>query len=451
MLEMVLLGIALLLVIVCGLFVMAEFALVTVSRSKVERLAARGDQAAGRVLAALQTLSTQLSSAQVGITITNLAIGFLAEPAIASFLLSPLTALGVPEGAVSPLALLLGIALATIVTMLFGELVPKNIAIARPLAASKFVVRFLLGFTAVIRLPIRAINSSANAILRRFGIEAQEELASARSADELLSLVKRSAAKGTLAPATATLLERSLTFGEQTAVDVMTPRVRVEAVGADTTTSDVLNLARQTGISRFPVYGDSIDDIRGIVHIKDILRLARDERTMTPAAQVMQTPVFVPSTIELEPLLQVLRGGSLQMAVVVDEFGGMDGIITIEDVVEELIGDVRDEHDSTQPSIITKRDGSYVLSGLLRPDEIAESIGIFLPDEAEVETLAGLFIHHYGQIPRVRATTTVQAVNATGDVLEAVLIVTRMDGNRVDRVRLHAMPRTDEHDGDNAS
>lgn len=436
MIELLLLGIALILVGLCGLFVMAEFALVTVNRTTVEKLANKGDEAAVRVLIALKSLSTQLSSAQVGITITNLAIGFLSEPAIASFLLGPLTSIGISETAVPAIALALGIALATIVTMVFGELVPKNIAISRPIASSKFVAPFLLTFTNIIRLPIRAINNSANAILGLFGVETQEELASARSADELLSLVKRSAEKGTLEPETATLLERSLTFGEQTAIDVMTPRVQVEAVQQDTPITEVLEQSRKTGTSRFPVYDETIDDITGIVHIKNALAVPREKRQTTPVSEIMNKPVFVPSTVELEPLLVSLRDGGLQMAIVVDEFGGMDGIITMEDVLEELVGEVRDEHDAAEKPVITKKDGSFVVSGLLRPDELAETIGIFLPEEDDVETLAGLFIHHFGHIPSAKDTVTVRAIDESGTKLTAELTVTLMDGNRIDRLRL---------------
>lgn len=436
MVELVLLGIALVLVALCGLFVMAEFALVTVNRVTVEQQVGRGDTAARPVLEALRTLSTQLSSAQVGITITNLAIGFLAEPSIASLLRGPLTAMGVGEASVSALALTLGIVLATIVTMLFGELVPKNIAIARPLGAAKVVAPLLLGFTWLIRWPIRVVNNSANWVLGRFGVETQEELASARSADELLSLVKRSAAKGTLEPETATLLERSLTFGDQTALDVMTPRVRVHAVAATATVAEALELARSTGVSRLPVYGENLDDIQGMLHIKHAFGVVRDKRNSTTVDTIMQPAVFVPSTIELEPLLASLRADGLQIVIVVDEFGGTDGIVTIEDVLEELVGEVRDEHDPTGAPIIARKNGSYSVSGLLRPDEIAEYIHVFLPDEDDVETLAGLFITQFGSIPNARDSVIVPAVDSSGDPLNVELTVLKMEGKRIDRLRL---------------
>jgi CBS domain containing-hemolysin-like protein len=223
MIEIVLLITSVLLILACGVFVAAEFSLIAVNRTTVERLAARGDGGAKGVLKALTTLSTQLSSAQVGITITNLLIGFLAEPAISALIRPWLQALAIPEAVVTTLAVLIGLLLATALTMVFGELVPKNLAIAKPVATAKRVQRPLLFFTSVMRWPIRVLNGSANAFLRKVGIEPQEELASARSADELISLVRRSAEKGTIPRETAIMLERSLNFGDLTALDVMTP------------------------------------------------------------------------------------------------------------------------------------------------------------------------------------------------------------------------------------
>lgn len=441
MFELVLLLVSLLLVVACGLFVMAEFALITVNRTKVERLADKGDAGAKSILHALTTLSTQLSSAQVGITVTNLAIGFLAEPAIAHFIRGPLITIGVPTEFVPHIAIIVGITLATAVTMIFGELVPKNLAIAKPLTFSRLAIKPLLLFTGVMRLPIRLLNGCANLILKLFGIEPQEELASARSADELLSLVRRSALKGTLAKETAAILERSLTFGDQTALDIMTPRVQVYAIDADTSVAEALQLARKTGLSRFPVYGKTIDDIIGVMHIKNAFGLAQSMRKSTKVRQIMREPILVPSTIELEPLLEALRHGGLQMAIVIDEFGGMDGIVTIEDVLEELVGEVHDEHDTTHPAITKQPDGTWILSGLLRPDEIADQIDIVLPDEDEIETIGGLIAQRLERIPENGDHTSVPAVDREGNALSVTLTVTKMDSNRVDRVQLSA------HDG----
>ncbi|MFZ2544595.1 MAG: hemolysin family protein [Candidatus Saccharimonadales bacterium] len=436
MLELLLLMVSLFLVAVCGLFVMAEFSLLTVNKTTVKRLSKKDDHSAKRIYEALTTLSTQLSSAQVGITITNLAIGFLAEPAIAHFVKGPLVAIGVSQNFVSEISIIIGISLATIVTMVFGELVPKNYALAKPLASSKLIIGPLLFFTNVMRLPIKLLNNSANFLLRLLNVEPQEELASARSADELLSLVKRSAKKGTLARETATILERSFNFGEQTALDIMTPRVQVHAVDNNATIADALELARTTGHSRFPVYDQTIDNIVGVMHIKHAYGIRSEDRQNVKVGQAMRPPILVPSTIELEPLLEALRHGGLQIAIVIDEFGGTDGIVTIEDVLEELVGDVRDEHDQTQPDIQKKSDDTWLVSGLMRPDEIADQINIVLPDEDDVETLGGLIIHHLERIPDVKDIVQVPAVDSEGNSLLVDLLVKKMDANRVDRVLL---------------
>lgn len=444
MIEIVLLFVSLAMVALCGLFVAAEFSLLAVNRSTVERKAERGNKSAKGVLQALKSLSTQLSGAQLGITITNLVIGFLAQPALAELLREPLLAWGVPVSAVGGIALLFGLALATAITMIFGELVPKNLAIARPLATAQFVQRFQRNFTQLMHGPIAILNNSANFILRRLGVEPQEELASARSADELLSLVRRSAEKGTLSKETATMMERSLTFGDLTALDVMTSRLRMRTVGKDDTVQAIIDATQATGLSRFPVTGEHTDDIVGIAHIKQAIVVPHDQRQTVKVRDVMIKPVFVPSGVQLEPLLEQLRNGGMQMAVVIDEFGGTDGIVTIEDLLEELVGEVEDEHDRTKVSAIRRRSAtSWILSGLLRPDEIAEELGIYLPEQEEYETIGGLMAHQLEHIPKMKDSAAVPAVDRNGNTLVATLTVEKMDGHRVDRIHLAIAPAED--------
>ena len=233
MIEWVFLGVSLLLILTCGLFVAAEFSFVTVDRSQVDRAAADGDAAAIGVQKALRSLSTQLSGAQVGITVTNLAIGFLAEPAIAALIDGPLEAAGVPSGAVHPVAIVIALTLSTVLTMIFGELVPKNLAIARPMETARATQGVMRAFTTLNTWPIRLLNGTANAIVRALGIEPQEELRSARSSTELASLIARSADQGTLDADTAELMERSVEFGQRTAGEIMTPRVRTISLDAN--------------------------------------------------------------------------------------------------------------------------------------------------------------------------------------------------------------------------
>lgn len=434
--ELLFFGLSLLLILLCGIFVAAEFSFITVNRPTVERLASRGDRKAQGVVQALKTLSTQLSGAQVGITITNLAIGLLAEPAISSFIDGPLESIGVSGATLTGVSLLLGVLIATVLTMIFGELVPKNLAIAKPLATARLVQSTQRGFSTLMHYPIKYLNNSANFFIRRMGLEPQEELASARSADELTSLVRRSAEKGTLPKETALMLERSLAFGDLTALDVMTPRGRVHTVNENDSAAHILDTARRTGHSRFPVVKTNLDDMVGIVHIKQVFAVPPPERQTTLAKHIMQQSIAVPSSLQLEPLLQTLRSGGLQMAVIIDEFGGADGIVTIEDLIEELVGDVRDEHDKASVDIRVRKDGTLTLSGLLRPDEIGRQLEVILPDEEEFETIGGLVADRLEHIPKVGDSIVIPGVNRNGDKLKVRLEVERMDGHRVERLRM---------------
>lgn len=433
-------------VVLCGLFVAAEFSLITVNRQTVERYAARGDKQAKGVLRALTSLSTQLSGAQVGITLTSLAIGLLAEPTIARLLYSPLGGVGLEGSALTVTATVLAIVIATVVTMIFGELVPKNLAIALPLATARRVQGAQRLFTTTARVPIKFLNDNANFILKQFGQEPQEELASARSADELASLVRRSADNGTLPQQTARMLERSLAFGELTALDVMTSRVRVKTINVDEPVSAVIALAKRTGFSRFPVVKNGLDEVVGTVHIKKAVSVPEAERETTPTAHIMQQPVVVPSSIELDPLLKCLRQGGLQMAVIIDEFGGADGIVTIEDLIEELVGEVYDEHDRSRTLIRKRTDGGWLVSGLLRPDEVGQELGIFLPEDREYETIGGLTFDILEKVPKVGDIVTIVAIDREGNDLQILLTVERMDGRRVDRLRLQIESFTAEID-----
>ena len=443
MTEVAFLLISLALVAACGLFVAAEFSFVTVDRAAVDRAAAQGDRSALGTQRALQTLSTQLSGAQVGITVTNLAIGFLAEPSIARLVDGPLTRAGVAANWVDPLALTISLSLATAVTMIFGELVPKNLAIARPMQVARATQRPQRAFTAANRGSIRVLNGAANAILRRLGIEPQEELRSARSPQELASLVHRSGAEGVLPPATATLLERSLAFGDRTAGDIRTPRVRVHSVHATDPASAVIALARDTGLSRFPVLGDSADDVTGLVHVKQAVAVPAERRDEVPVAAIASPPVLVPDTLGLEALSAQLRAHGLQMAVVVDEYSGVSGVVTLEDLVEELVGEIADEHDSSEQPVRALHDDNWSISGLLRLDEIRDRIGVALPQSEIYETVAGLVLHELGRIPRVGDSVLVAArTEATrADAREpataaARLTVLALDRRRVERLRL---------------
>lgn len=435
--EWILLAVAIGLVIACGYFVAAEFAFVTVDRNAVAQAIATGDRRARGVDKALRHLSTQLSGAQVGITITNLAIGFLAEPAIAALIAGPLTSLGVPESAVSPVAIAIGLVAATVVTMIFGELVPKNLAIADPLRTARLTQGFQRFFTHVTAWPIRALNGSANAVLRALGVEPQEELRSARTSQELASLAIRSAMAGTLDEGTARLVQRSVGLGPRTAEEIMTPRVRMVSIPADSPMLTAIELAKATGHSRFPVVDGDADDVVGVVHVKQAVAVRRSERQRELIRDHMVAPVVVPETLGLESLLGQLREEGFQLAIVADEYGGTAGIVTLEDVIEELVGNISDEHDRLGVQVRRRRDGAWSVSGLLRPDEVTDGTGIALPEADDYETVAGLFLLYSGHIPTRGDQVFVPGVDASRNVApvpDTVLTIERMDGLRIDRL-----------------
>lgn len=382
--------------------VAAEFSLTALERSTVESHVAHvGDAKAKAVDKAHRSLSFQLSGAQLSITFTTLITGYIAEPAIAQLLSPGLTAVGVPTSVAAPISLAIALALATTLSMVFGELVPKNLAISRPLETARAVAGLQAGFSSVFRWLINGMNGAANWMVRRLGVEPAEELASARSPQELGALVRSSAEHGTIDEGTAALLGRSLRFGDRTAGELMTPRVRVESLRADATVLDLVAKARETGKSRFPVHSGDLDEVRGIVHVKQAFSVPRERRATTPLSALTRPVQTVPETLEGDALLDRLRASGLQTALVVDEYGGTAGLVTLEDVVEEIVGDVRDEHDRRESAPVRALGGdSWMVSGLLRDDEVAEATGFRMP-EGDYETLAGLVLSELGRIPDV--------------------------------------------------
>jgi CBS domain containing-hemolysin-like protein len=430
MTESLLLLAAVLLTVATGFFVAAEFSLTTVDRGRAEEAAEAGDRGAHGVVLALRGLSTHLSAAQLGITITTLVVGFLAEPALGELLHGPLEAIGVPEGAVTGVSYGVAIALATALQMWLGELGPKNLAIANPLRVAAAVAPGMRAFTAATGGIVNALQRLANAIVRRLGFDPREELDSTRGADELAAVARRSAADGDLSPVAARLLTRSLDLRQKYATDVMTPRTRLWTVGSGATANDVIRAATESGNSRFPVYGSDLDEVTGIVHVKHAVTVPEAERDRRTAAELAVPLLAVPSSLQLERLLDLLREQGLQVALVVDEWGATHGLVPLEDIVEELVGEITDETD--QPLRTARRidEDSWLLSGLLRPDEVLDRTGIAIP-EGRYETLAGFLTERLQHLPEVG-----DQVGVPG----ACLTVETLDGRRVARVRAERVP-----------
>lgn len=437
MYEFIMLAIGLLLTVGTGFFVASEFALVNLDRSDLEVRQERGERRLGPTIAALKITSTHLSSAQLGITLTTLLAGYTLEPAFSSWLAVPLSALGLAEPAVRIIATILAVTVATLLSMIIGELVPKNFALALPRATAKVVIPFQTIFTAVFRPAISLLNNTANAVLRFIGIEPKEELSGARTAEELASLVRRSASEGSLDRDTATLLARTLAFADHTAQDVMTPRPRLAIIGRGDSAQEVIDLARRTGFSRFPVIDDGIDDVVGIVHVKQAVAVPREKRAEVPASALQSDALRVPETMKLDSLLAELRGRGYQMAVVVDEYGGTAGVATLEDLVEELVGEVSDEHDRTKADVVRSRDW-FTFPGILRPDELLERTGVTVPEEGPYETVAGWLMSELGRLP---------VVGDTVDIGLGQFRIERLEGRRIDRVRFtpHPTPEAGEN------
>lgn len=435
-----------------AVFVAAEFSLTALERSTVEANARSGHKRDKLVQRAHRTLSFQLSGAQVGISITTLATGYLAEPVVARLLHPALSAIGLPENAASGVALVLAILIATSVSMVFGELVPKNLAVARPVPTARASAGPQLLFSTLFTPLIRLTNGTANLILRRLGIEPAEELRSARSPQELMSLVRNSARSGSLDPVTAVLVDRSLQFGDRTAEELMTPRTEIEALQADDTVADLITAAVQTGFSRFPIVEGDLDETIGVVHVKQVFSVPPDDRQRTRLAALAIPVATVPSTLDGDAVMTQIRANGLQTALVVDEYGGTAGMVTVEDLIEEIVGDVRDEHDDATPDVV-EAGGGWKVSGLLRIDEVATQTGFRAP-EGEYETIGGLVLLELGRIPDPGDEVELTAFDPDGppdDPIRWRATVVAMDGRRIDQLELTELGRrgdTDEGDPD---
>lgn len=423
--DYLLLAVGLALIFGTGLFVASEFSLINLERIELESRREDGEKGLDRPIAALIKTSTHLSAAQLGITLTTLLTGFVAEPSL-SRLLSPwLGTFGLDEGAISAIALVLAMTIATIFSFLIGELVPKNMALSEPLKVLKLVVRFQTGFTWIFGPIVKVLNDNGNWLVRKFGVEPREELSSARTAEELASLVRRSAYLGSLEKDTAQLLEKTISMSTLVASDIMTPRPKMYSLERDQSAQDLVLLAKVTGHSRFPVTGEDSDDIVGVVHLKRAVSVPYARRDQVPVSALMIDPIRVPETMSLDRLILQLRGRGLQFGIVVDEYGGTAGIATLEDAVEELVGELADEHDRSRSGISRYENGSMTFSGLTRPLELAE-FGVMVAEDDDYDTIAGFLMAELGEIPEVGNQVEIAA---------GVLSVLRMDGRRVDRVK----------------
>jgi CBS domain containing-hemolysin-like protein len=416
--------------------VLAEFSLVAADRSRLDRRAEEGSRGAGIARRAISRMSFYLSGAQLGISVSSLLIGFIAEPTIGRALSPALTATGLSPGSTAAVSVALALALATAAQMVIGELIPKNLAITRPIGFAIASVPPLTIWSRLLRPLIALLNSSANAAVRAVGVEPREELEGVRSLEDLNLLIRSSREQGAIPEDEFSLLQRSISFGGKVAADALVPRVQVIAILSEASVADLAELATSSGHSRFPVTGKDLDDVHGIAHFKDVFRIPPQERARTSVREVMGEPFVVPESRDLESLLHEMRSHRRQMAIVIDEYGGTAGILTIEDLIEEIVGDIEDEYDPALRGQLTgPPSGIHVISGMLRPDEVREATGFEIP-EGDYETLAGFLLTLFDRIPN-------QGDHATYGGWE--LKVVEKERNRISRVLLVAPPPDPDH------
>lgn len=450
--AVVLLVVLVLLIFANFLFVAVEFSYLTLNRNDVRARIEAGDRRAMILDRALSRTSTNLSGAQLGITVTSLIAGYLTAPSLGVLLREVLGLTGLSQGTVTFFGTTGAFIIVTFIQMVLGELIPKNWAIAEPMKVAELVVRPQNVFMFVFGWLVKLLNSSANGILRLLGFDPQEEVANARSAQELAAVVSRSGEEGTLDPGTAELVARSIEFGDRTAADVMMPRPRVHFVEEETV-AELLELAATSGHSRFPVMGESVDDILGIVHFKHALSVPYAQRGTTTVRDICHPAEVVSESMTLDPLMRELRQPGLQMAVVVDEYGGTAGIVTLEDLIEEIVGEIDDEQDTTLAKYRRRRDGSIMVSGLLRPDELGDIVKLALPEGEESDTLGGLMSEMLDRLPEVGDEVQLECTDREhkdDDDLpiraHLKLTVARMEQYRVERVVVERLPQDPEGD-----
>ncbi len=432
------LGLAAVVVLIAanGYFVAAEFAYVASRRQKIAEGAEQGDKKSVRALEVHKRLSFMLSGAQLGITVTSLVLGFVARPAIGGAIEPVLEAVGVSENASFGVSLGIAFVLATIAQMVFGELAPKNLAIAKPEPVARAVAGSTLLFLRIAGPLIRLFDGAANRLLRAIGIEPVEELHGGVSTEELDLIFDSSAESGHLTSSQAGLLERAIDFVDLEASDAMVAWNKVVTINGDQTASDLRD-AMASRRSRFPVV-DHDGKVHGIVHAKDLLGVARTDYPSTRVDSLMHEVIAVPESASLSVVLSELRRHSTEMALVIDEYGGPAGIVTLEDVVEELVGEIEDEYDPTETSEqVESEPGVWTVTATTRPDEIVRVTGFKLPD-GEYDTVAGLVLDRLERLAEVGDEVVVDGV---------LIAVTRVDGYAIEEVCLRIDPNAGIDDG----
>ncbi|MFI6388754.1 hemolysin family protein [Nonomuraea sp. NPDC050547] len=399
----------LLLTVATGYFVAQEFAFVAADRGILREQAAAGDKSAEKALQVTSRLSFMLSGAQLGITVTALLVGFLAEPAIATLVRPWLTDQGLPPAVITGLSVTAGVFVATVVQMVLGELAPKNLGIARPEAVAKFLARSTLVYLAVVGPLVRLFDSAATGLLRKVGVEPVEEVEHGATPEELSRIIAESTQAGELPPRLSDLLERALEFGDRNAEEIMVPRPRVVVLRSDRPLSDLVDAIREHGHSRYPVLGAD-GDVAGVTGVRELLASGREEGVI---AEITRPALLVPDSLPLPLVLERMRQAKDDIACVIDEYGGLAGVVAAEDLAEELVGELVDENDPEPEGATEHPDGTWEVPASFRLDEVERATGIALPESDDYDTLAGLVLARLGRMAEPGDAVTVECTPET--------------------------------------
>jgi CBS domain containing-hemolysin-like protein len=427
-LDGLLVVLALFLVALNGLFVAAEFGLVKIRSTQVDGLVREGRRSSGLLKKATDKLDAYLSVCQLGITISSLGLGALGEPAIASLLEPVLAAAGFSEALIHTIAFAVGFGIITFLHVVFGELAPKSVAIARAEGTSLFVAPFMRFFYFLFYPGVVVFNGVANAVVRLFGVPPASESEEEHSEEELRLIISRSTDQGVLNTGEQHMLEGVFELEDTPAREVMVPRPDVVSLPAGMPLRELFSVIASGEHTRYPVHEEgSPDRIVGAVHAKDVMRAVEDGgglRAEVRAEEVMREVLTVPENRRVDDVLQDLKGHRLHMAIVIDEWGSFEGIITVEDIVEEIVGEIRDEFDEEDPAVRENQDGSYSMGGGTPIEEANKALNSSF-DSGDFSTVGGLVFGHLGHAPKAG-----DEVRLNGHVLRVEEVV----GSRVTRV-----------------
>jgi CBS domain containing-hemolysin-like protein len=415
---------ALLLVALNGLFVAAEFAFVKIRTSKVEEMVQEGKSSAGIVKEAIENLDSYLAVCQLGITIASLGLGALGEPAIATLIEPLLEPLEVSEGTLHAVAFVVGFGIITFLHVVFGELAAKSFAIAKPEGTSRLVAPFMKFFYYAFRPGVWVFNGTANAFVRMFGVPPASEGEEAHSEEELRLIIGQSTDQGVLKEDEEGMIRAVIQLEETRAREIMVPRPNVESLPAEMRLEELFSVVAEGNHTRYPIFeDDSGERIVGMIHAKDVLRAAKEAGDLeadVTSRDLMRDVLTIPENRSVDKILKDLRAQRLQMAVVIDEWGSFEGLLTIEDIVEEIVGEIRDEFDE-EALVFREHDGGYSIDGRVPIRDVNEALGSEF-ESADFDTVGGLVLGHLGRAPEVGDEVTVDG---------RVLRVDEVDGTRI--------------------